>query len=111
MNKNAVELGMKRTNYATVHGLSNSKSVSTARDLGLLCCTAMKDKLFCQLVNCQSYKCMISKNLILQREIVWENTNKMLQQGYNGIKTGVTDSAGPCLATSRIMQTKNQQDV
>jgi len=31
----------------------------------------------------------------------WYNTHLMLgQRGINGIKTGVTPSAGPCLATS-----------
>mmetsp|Transcript_5561 Transcript_5561/g.6293 ORF Transcript_5561/g.6293 Transcript_5561/m.6293 type:complete len:105 (-) Transcript_5561:11-325(-) len=31
----------------------------------------------------------------------WENTNKMLWRlGYNGLKTGITHTAGPCLATS-----------
>lgn len=29
----------------------------------------------------------------------WENTNKLLYEGYSGIKTGVTNNAGPCLAS------------
>lgn len=30
----------------------------------------------------------------------WENTNKLLlKKEWYGIKTGITDSAGPCLAT------------
>lgn len=65
MNRQAQELGMTRTNYASVHGLSNAKNVSTARDIGLLCCVAMREPLFCQLVSCQQYKCVISRNLIL----------------------------------------------
>jgi D-alanyl-D-alanine carboxypeptidase len=29
----------------------------------------------------------------------WENTNKLLDiQGFDGIKTGITPTAGPCLA-------------
>ena len=31
----------------------------------------------------------------------WENTNKMLGEGWSGIKTGITPNAGPCLAASR----------
>jgi D-alanyl-D-alanine carboxypeptidase len=27
-----------------------------------------------------------------------ENTNKMLDDGFEGIKTGITETAGPCLA-------------
>ncbi len=30
----------------------------------------------------------------------WENTNKLLTKGWSGIKTGITDSAGPCLASA-----------
>ena len=28
------------------------------------------------------------------------NTNKLLEQGYSGLKTGITPTAGPCLAAS-----------
>lgn len=30
----------------------------------------------------------------------WENTNQLLKEGFDGIKTGITPSAGPCLAAS-----------
>lgn len=30
----------------------------------------------------------------------FENTNKLLEDGFDGIKTGITDTAGPCLAAS-----------
>jgi len=37
----------------------------------------------------------------------WENTHQMLgQKGVNGIKTGVTQSAGPCLCTSILVTDK-----
>ena len=37
-----------------------------------------------------------------KRKYLWENTNKLLgpNSGFNGIKTGITDAAGPCLASS-----------
>jgi len=31
---------------------------------------------------------------------LWENTNRMLGEGWSGIKTGITPNAGPCLAAS-----------
>lgn len=34
------------------------------------------------------------------RELYWENTHKLLHKGYNGIKTGITSEAGPCLSSS-----------
>jgi hypothetical protein len=30
----------------------------------------------------------------------WRNSNKLLSKGFNGLKTGNTPAAGPCLATS-----------
>ena len=31
----------------------------------------------------------------------WANTNKLLrEEGFDGIKTGITDYAGPCLSSS-----------
>jgi D-alanyl-D-alanine carboxypeptidase len=43
----------------------------------------------------------------LLREIVrtpkyghYQNTNKLLEDGFEGIKTGITETAGPCLAAA-----------
>jgi D-alanyl-D-alanine carboxypeptidase len=36
------------------------------------------------------------KRLILS----WENTNKLLWNGFSGVKTGITPNAGPCLSAS-----------
>jgi D-alanyl-D-alanine carboxypeptidase len=30
----------------------------------------------------------------------YDNTNKLLEDGFDGIKTGITETAGPCLAAS-----------
>ena len=30
----------------------------------------------------------------------WKNSNKLLKKGFNGVKTGNTPAAGPCLCTS-----------
>ena len=30
----------------------------------------------------------------------WKNTNKLLQHGFDGIKTGFTEGAGLCLCAS-----------
>ncbi len=38
----------------------------------------------------------------------WQNTNKLLEApGFFGIKTGVTDTAGPCLCTAFRFQKGN----
>lgn len=46
-------------------------------------------------------KAQKQKYELTTRKVNWENTNLMLQHpGYNGLKTGITEAAGPCLAAS-----------
>ena len=33
----------------------------------------------------------------LTRKIYWKNTNKLLWKGWDGVKTGATETAGNCL--------------
>jgi D-alanyl-D-alanine carboxypeptidase len=43
----------------------------------------------------------------VERQYKWENTNLMLRHSnYNGLKTGITEAAGPCLSASY----KNSKD-
>ena len=37
-------------------------------------------------------------------EFSWTNTNSLLREGYSGIKTGITTSAGGCLASTTSIQ-------
>jgi D-alanyl-D-alanine carboxypeptidase len=53
-----------------------------------------------KVVKTNRYSCWISDTEDIRREVVWENTNKLLRRpGFIGVKTGVTITAGPCLAT------------
>ena len=60
----------------------------------------MKIPLFKETVGTKSH--IVKKNTNGNRKTYkWYNTHLMLgQRGINGIKTGITPSAGPCLATS-----------
>lgn len=42
---------------------------------------------------------MRSRQEIWTHEIIWENTNRLLWQGFQGVKTGSTMPAGYCLAS------------
>lgn len=37
----------------------------------------------------------------------WKNTNKLLSVGFYGVKTGITDKAGPCLSAAYYNEEKN----
>jgi D-alanyl-D-alanine carboxypeptidase len=102
MNATAKELGLKSTNYANQHGLSHSESKSTAADTARLCLECLRDEFFQRVVSTQLYKCkpMQASKFKNKREVVWKNTNKLLRRpDFMGIKTGITVTAGPCLAS------------
>lgn len=100
MNDQAQSIGMKRSNFAVAHGMHNENNYSTAHDIGKLCCVAMKNSDFRSVVSVSNHKCpsTVHKGHVYE----WENTNILIKQGYTGIKTGITGTAGPCLAASTM---------
>ena len=63
MNRVAAEIGLERTNFACVHGLSNKSNISTARDIAYLCCIAMREKLFAKIVKTKEFVVEVYNNL------------------------------------------------
>lgn len=45
-----------------------------------------------------------------ERAIFWENTNKLLDRGFRGVKTGITTSAGACLSSWYVKPSSKNQD-
>jgi len=99
MNKLASSLGLKSSKFNNPHGLSNKKNMSTVNDLGRIAFTALKYPLIQKIVSTQRYTAMVNTKENSQRELTWKNTNKLLERGYSGMKTGVTPNAGPCLSS------------
>lgn len=96
MNARALELGALHTHFANPHGLPNSEHYTSARDLALIACEAMRQPMFRQIVSTQ------------RASIPWagreynrqlRNKNRLLADypGATGIKTGYTRAAGRCL--------------
>mmetsp|Transcript_5843 Transcript_5843/g.9374 ORF Transcript_5843/g.9374 Transcript_5843/m.9374 type:complete len:155 (+) Transcript_5843:2433-2897(+) len=100
MNKTAEQIGLKGSFYDSPHGLSNYNNKSTALDIARLSTEAMKLKKFREVVSTKFFT--VKKNTNGNRKTYkWYNTHLMLgQRGINGIKTGITPTAGPCLCTS-----------
>ena len=98
MNDHRTRIGMKKSNFAVAHGMHHDNNYSNAFDVAKMCCVAMKDERSRQVVKVSKheYKSKVHEG----HTYVWENTNYLLKQGYTGIKTGVTPTAGPCLAAS-----------
>ena len=100
MNKKAKELGLHNTNYDSSHGLMNEDNYSCCYDQARLSVEAMKSQLLQDIVRTASYTAIIERN-DRDLELTWRNTNKLLDRtGYKGIKTGITNAAGGCLATA-----------
>lgn len=105
MNETAKRLGLtvsKITNFAVAHGMHHDRNYSSAQDIATLSCNAMRSHpVFCQVIDTKKYKC--ASRVIPNHVYKWDNTNLMLwdkSKCYHGVKTGITQSAGPCLSVN-----------
>ena len=97
MNDKARMLGLSNTHFVNPHGLDAPGHYSTARDLAILACYAMKNPIFAQTV---------STKTVSVGERCLTNHNKLLWQfdGADGVKTGFTKAAGRILVSSAVRQ-------
>ena len=100
MNRNAKQLHMTNTTYHNPHGLQDPLNVSSAGDVAKLAATVMGMPFFAEIVKKPRYACVGYDIAGQQKKRQWANTNRLLSKGFNGLKTGITPSAGPCLASS-----------
>lgn len=105
------EFNLVWTFFDSPHGLSNRFNTSSAADIGKISSIALSNPVFAKIVKTKRYKCYTHKPSNYDEEKTltefkprlysWENTNKLLwKNGYTGLKTGITQTAGPCLAAS-----------
>ena len=98
MNSAAKDLGMDKSNYTNTHGLSNVEHVISAADLVRLTHAAMQFDLFRKVNATRQFGCELRGEQGYRRNVVWKNTNRLLEiQGFSGVKTGTTSAAGACL--------------
>lgn len=91
---------LKNTLFTNPHGLIDPFNRSSAGDIGKIAILCMKNRHFRSIVRTKSFKCVINpENTQKRREIEWINSNKMLNNEWIGVKTGVTRTAGPCLVS------------
>lgn len=105
MNAKARSLGMKNTSFSNPNGLPPSEygvlepHVTSAYDLALLSRWAWRLPLFKELVS--TWGPVVMRADTTQQPELW-TFNKMMKQypGMDGIKTGMTNEAGFCLAAT-----------
>ena len=99
MNRKAEALGLTDTHFDNPHGLDSETHYTTAFDLAVISCEAMKSDAFREIVSCEKIS-IPWKDHDYNRLLI--NKNKMLQmlEGATGIKTGYTKKSGRCLVSS-----------
>lgn len=97
MNERSEALGLKDTVFYNPHGLD--RNVSTAYDMAVISREAMKDPFFRQVVGTKRYEIPWPGNKYPRSAI---NHNRILGKyaEVKGIKTGLTEAAGYCLAAA-----------
>jgi len=108
MNDRAEELGCTGTHFANTHGLPNTGHYTTAADFAKIAYEAYRHKLFMEI--CNTVKTTVpATNMSAERKLGNTNglinPNSQMYSGYiyeyaAGIKTGHTDDAGYCLAST-----------
>ncbi len=99
MNRKAIEIGAFDTSFENPHGLDGPNHYTTAFDLALITCYALRNEKFANIVKTH------------KKKIPWEghewnrslnNHNKLLNMynGCDGVKTGYTKKSGRCLVSS-----------
>lgn len=107
MNAKAAELGMTHTNFINPSGAYKRDQFSTARDMAILTCYAMKNELFREIVSTIRYS--IDSNDVRDRAMTMINSNKLISDPESsrlfydcaiGVKTGSTAQGGKCLVAA-----------
>ena len=109
MNERAAQLGCEHTHYVNTSGLHNANHYSSAWDIYLITCEALKHDLFLTICNSKSYE--VPATNMTEKSRVLHSTNYLISNwranGYlyrdaQGIKTGSTPEAGYCLVSSAV---------
>lgn len=96
MNQTAAQLGMTNSHFTDSTGLPNENHYSTPRDIATLAYALVRDF--------PEYYHWYKQKWFSYNDIKQPNRNRLLwrDDSVDGIKTGHTDSAGYCLASSAI---------
>jgi len=100
MNKKALKLKLKNTNFVNPHGLDDENHYSTAYDMSIMARELLKHKDILKYTS--RYEDYFKKK---DNSSIWlVNTNKLvkLYPGMDGLKTGYTENAGYCLTATAM---------
>jgi len=98
MNRKAVSLGMRNSNFLNPHGLTEPGQYSTARDMAIAARHAYRIPFMRSVSSTKTYTFRFNDG----RTRVLENTNRVLKTlpYCDGMKTGTTIASGRCLVST-----------
>ena len=105
MNRQGRVLGLTNTIYRSPYGDGGTAEefTTTAVDLSRLAWEAFKLPRFRQIVQTREFTGTLRNADGAVRQVTWRNTNQLLNiEGYDGVKTGTTNSAGNCLVAHGV---------
>lgn len=102
MNKKALALGITNSHFRNPNGLNAAGHYSTAFDLACLARYALQNPLFAEIVSTKETDIEWLDRKGQGHDVNLRNTNKLLwmMEDADGVKTGTTGEAGPCLVSS-----------
>lgn len=102
MNKRAAAIGAVNTHFRNPHGLSAAGHYSTAFDLAWIARAALANPAFASIVSTKEISIEWQDRRGREKDVNLRNTNKLLWmlEEADGVKTGTTSEAGPCLVAS-----------
>lgn len=102
MNDKAAAIGARDSQFVNPNGLSASGHYSSAYDLAVIARYALNNPVFADIVKLRETSVDWQDRRGKEQEKIIRNTNKLLWMfaDADGIKTGTTNEAGPCLVAS-----------
>ena len=106
MNQKAETLGCTGTHFVNAHGYHDPKHYTTARDLAIMACAAMRNADFRAIVAAPSWDMTVTRNgktgtgTIISRNSLLQSDEKYYYADCTGIKTGHHSAAGWCFVGS-----------
>ncbi len=106
MNKKAEELGLENTHFTNPHGLHDKDQYTTAEDVYKMTKYAISLPLFMEICNTTSFEVTSAQiddppTISPSNQMLLENSEYYYEY-TQGIKTGTTDEAGFCIATTAV---------
>lgn len=78
-------------------GLSLNANYTKPEQITMFAAVAYRNEVIRRVVCEKQYEMVIRNDRYgLERKAEWRNTNKLLWKGWEGVKTGTTENAGPC---------------